>query len=1021
MATLLHRTASETDRHDGLTATLAVSEVEAGVCTATSPAVSGIAGGGSGLVEDCATLLGLRKELAGSGGALDWSANAPITGWEGVRVTGGRVTGIAIDGAARASKLAGTLPDALADLDRLEILRLPDHALKGKVATDGALVSMPAELADLARLRTLVLTGNRLFGCIPVGLGRFASTVAAQEGGSTLEVCAAGDRVVLSRKALTVVEGETETLTVVLSSAPNKDVTVTIARKGGGDSDITVTPASLTFNPVFGHWSKPQTVTFSAATDTDSDSGQAVFALTVTSAGADYDGKSAGPITVIEKDRNAPAPATLVTLSQSAVTATEGGSASWTVALEAAPTAPVTIAIASGTGDDADLTVNPASLTFDPEFWGRPQTVTVSAAEDADTSDGEADFAHTATSGDGNYDGTAIGSVTVTEGDNDARLAVAPTELTVEEGSSATWTVSLKTTPSAPVTVKIARDQGGDADLGIAPAALTFTTANWNAARTVTVSAAADADGADGEAVFVHSLASADTGYAAAPDLRVTVREDDDRQAGVTVTAASDPLPVAEGGDPASWTLALATPPVAPVTIHVASRPGDDPDLTVAPAVLTFTAADWNAAQTVSVSAAADPDAADGEAVFLHTALSAGADYAGIAIDPVTVVETDTDEVGVAVTDSPLAVPEGASADFTLALATRPLAAVTVAIARADGGDTDLTVSPAALTFTTATWKTAQTVTASAAADDDAKNGEAEFTLTLTGDDPNPRYTGYAGLAVDPLVASEVDRDAGSATFTPATLDMAEGGRATYTVVLDKAPSAAVTVRVTAGEDSDTDLGASPAALTFTTGNWNTAQTVTVASALDDDIADDEAVFHHHAESDDVGFDEVDLGQVTITASDRDEAGIVVSTANLGVPEGDTATYNIVLQSRPSAPVTITTSSSDPRFTVSPAALTFAPLRWDIAQDVTVAAADDQTQNIVSGTVSHAATSGDEQYHGAAVADVALKMADNDANRRPPGVDRACRERRRRRGQPQLGRSAESRHRRLPGGLDRHG
>ena len=312
---------------------------------------------------------------------------------------------------------------------------------------------------------------------------------------------------------------------------------------------------------------------------------------------------------------------------------------------------------------------------------------------------------------------------------------------------------------------------------------------------------------------------------------------------------------------------------------------------------------------------------------------------------------------------------------------------MTVAIARVDGGDEDLTVSPAALTFTTANWNAAQTVTARAAADADAKNGKAEFTLTLTGDDPNPRYTGYAGLAVDPLVASEVDRDAGSATFTPSTLEMEDGGSGTYTVVLGKAPGAAVTIRVTGSEDSDTDLTASPAALTFTTGNWTTAQTVTVASALDDDTADDEAVFHHLAESDDVGYDEVDLGRVTATATDRDEAGIVVSTANLVVPEDATATYNIVLKSRPSAPVTITTTSSDPRFTVSPAALTFAPLRWDIAQDVTVAAEDDRTQNTVSGTVSHAASSGDNQYDGTTVASVALKMADNDGTRRPPALE----------------------------------
>ncbi len=89
-----------------------------------------------------------------------------------------------------------------------------------------------------------------------------------------------------------------------------------------------------------------------------------------------------------------------------AVTVTEGGQATYTVALDAAPVAEVTVSIVS---DDEDAaTVSPASLTFTPTDWGA-KTVTVTGVAD----DAEDDRAVTIThSGDGVETGTV--SVTVT-------------------------------------------------------------------------------------------------------------------------------------------------------------------------------------------------------------------------------------------------------------------------------------------------------------------------------------------------------------------------------------------------------------------------------------------------------------------------------------------------------------------------------------------------------------------------------------------------------------------------------
>ena len=61
------------------------------------------------------------------------------------------------------------------------------------------------------------------------------------------------------------------------------------------------------------------------------------------------------------------------------------------------------------------------------------------------------------------------------------------------------------------------------------------------------------------------------------------------------------------------------------------------------------------------------------------------------------------------------------------------------------------------------------------------------------------------------------------------------GGTATFTVVLNTQPTANVTIGLSS---SDTTEGTvSPASLTFTTANWNSAQTVTVTGV--DDAVDD--------------------------------------------------------------------------------------------------------------------------------------------------------------------------------------
>jgi hypothetical protein len=110
--------------------------------------------------------------------------------------------------------------------------------------------------------------------------------------------------------------------------------------------------------------------------------------------------------------QNSAAPQQAIVASAGAVSVPEGSSASFTVELAAAPAADVVVDVVRSPQADADLTASPAQLTFTPANWDVPQTVTVSAAQDADAADGAAAFLLQSA-------GLGTTTVTATEADDD--------------------------------------------------------------------------------------------------------------------------------------------------------------------------------------------------------------------------------------------------------------------------------------------------------------------------------------------------------------------------------------------------------------------------------------------------------------------------------------------------------------------------------------------------------------------------------------------------------------------------
>ena len=127
---------------------------------------------------------------------------------------------------------------------------------------------------------------------------------------------------------------------------------------------------------------------------------------------------------------------------------------------------------------------------------------------------------------------------------------------------------------------------------------------------------------------------------------------------------------------------------------------------------------------------------------------------------------------------------------------------------------------------------------------------------------------GCGGGSGSPVTISPVLPSAPGVTVSLTNLTVAEGTEANYTIILDSPPTNNVSVTPTsANPDAATVSGA----MTFTTGNWNTAQSVTV-SGVEENSADaaDESLLVTHAVS---GYGSVTTAaDVQMTVYDDDVA-----------------------------------------------------------------------------------------------------------------------------------------------------
>ena len=502
---------------------------------------------------------------------------------------------------------------------------------------------------------------------------------------------------------------------------------------------------------------------------------------------------------------------------------------------------------------------------------------------------------------------------------------------TAAEGSSVTVKVTLSSDPERTVVIPLTAAPQGDTsgDDYSVPSSVTFNAGETT--KDVTFIAEMDDADDDGESVRIGFGTSLPAGVTPESPTTTTVSITDDDDPQVTVRFGQASYTVAEGADQ-TITVNLSADPERTLVIPLtATRQGDTSgdDYSV-PGTVTFNTGETS--RDITFTATQDDIDDDNESVLL------GFGTLPDRVSEATPTEatlsiTDDDARGVMVSTITLDVDEGENATYTVVLKSEPTHDVRVTI-NDPIDNTKVTADPPSLTFTSSDWDTPQTVTVSAAQDEDGANESATVTHTVGGGD-------YASETLQDVTVTVDDDETTSVTIDPKGITIQPGESNQYSVVLGTEPTVPVTVTVTG--HSGTDLLVNPDDLNFDENDWDVPKTVRV-SARGSASTDIITLSHTPAggEYDSVTADDVSVAIVKGSGALTHQVGITASPQSLTVPEGQSSTYSVVLGTIPTADVTVTVNlPTGNDLGVNKPELTFTTGNWNVLQDVRVTAAED--------------------------------------------------------------------------------
>ena len=715
--------------------------------------------------------------------------------------------------------------------------------------------------------------------------------------------------------------------------------------------------------------------------------------------------------TVSVTDDDLPGGTPVVSFASGTASAGEStGTHTVTVNLSPAPQAGITLAYtlsgSASRGTDYTISgVNSNSATLSVAAGATSATIAITITDDADDESNETVILTLGTGSGYTVGSLTIHTLTITDNDT-AGVTVTPTSRTVAEaGGTATYTVVLDSRPSGSVTITAASDstavelEGPDAGSAYsASERLVFTTTNWNAAQTVTVRGVDDTivNTPARSATVSHSIQSGhgDGGdyTPSAPTIPgVTVTLTDDDTATPAVSFTSGMASAGEGAGTHSVTVNLSS--AAPsggltlaYTLSGSATRGTDYTISGVSNSATLSVAAGATSATIAITITDDADDENNETVILTLGTGTGYTVGSPTIHTLTI--TDNDTAGVTVTPTSRTVAEaGGTATYTVVLDSRPSGSVTItavsgnAAVELEGPDAGSTYSASeALVFTTTNWNAAQTVTVRGVDDSVVNVPARSATVSHSIQSGHGDGAGYRPnlISIDPVTVTLTDDD----TATPAVsfasgTESAGEGAGTHSVAVNltsAAPSGGLTLAYTlsgsASRGTDyTISGVNSNSATVSVAAGATSATIAITITDDADDESNETVILTLGTG--TGYTVGSQTIHTLTITDNDTAGVTVTPTSRTVAEaGGTATYTVVLDSRPSGSVTITAASGNAAVELegpdagsaysASEALVFTTTNWSAAQTVTVRGVDDSVVNTParSATVSHSIQSG---------------------------------------------------------------
>lgn len=227
---------------------------------------------------------------------------------------------------------------------------------------------------------------------------------------------------------------------------------------------------------------------------------------------------------------------------------------------------------------------------------------------------------------------------------NSYTVSITPTSglTTSESGTTAKFTVVLSAVPSSNVLIPISSSNTNEGKIDFS--SLTFTPTNWNIPQTVTVTGVDDfiVDGNISYSILTGAVTSSDLNYNGLNPPDVTLTNTDNDSPGISVSSISGNT--SEAGTTANFTIVLNSQPTSIVGISISSS--NSAEGTVTPTGISFTSANWNTPQTITVTGVND-SIADGDisySIITNSATSSDPLYNGINPADLSLTNIDVGE-----------------------------------------------------------------------------------------------------------------------------------------------------------------------------------------------------------------------------------------------------------------------------------------------------------------------------------------------------------------------------------------